>query len=166
MGNQQERLPTREYLAGFFDGEGSVGLFLCKAPHGEYLRPEISISQKHGPTTNLISLALNKYGIGNHVSCSFNKSQIHKITISGMLRCEAFIREIAPYTMLKFEELEMLQKFISLRRAVTKNTPYSVEEHAIRFRIMGIRTDRYKSAESSETNTPNAAKAVMIEPKL
>ena len=94
------------YVAGLFDGEGSVGLYYMKGRN--MWRPVVSIDQKRDTrSAKLISEIAEYYGSRVYYSgpdCRF------QLTRPDALR--RFITDVAPFTILKRAQLIVLETWL------------------------------------------------------
>ena len=140
-------LVSREYIAGLFDGEGTVRLIDASGPAGRTLRPEVTITHKQTWLLETVSASLASYGVGNHLSTGTHEG-VGRLTIAGLKRTKRFVDEVGPFVVLKQAELRLVGQFIARRLAVPPNTPYDGEDLRVPSRLRGLRN---AGRESSET---------------
>jgi hypothetical protein len=99
---------SREYIAGLFDGEGSVGLYRDKRVPGTF-KPSVRIElrdERH--TSKVLSELCRVYGVklsrNNRGMCRF-----HLYRVDTLLR---FIDDVLPFTHLKTTQLVLLQAWL------------------------------------------------------
>lgn len=114
---------SAEWIAGFFEGEGHVGIGIRKRDHG--LRPYavISITQKDPEIVNQL---VSYFGFGK--TYVVNSSQCRRWIVSRMEDIEAFIVEVLPFIQhtRKRKQLELALQFVAIRSS--KGVPFSQEQ--------------------------------------
>jgi hypothetical protein len=106
-----EALPriSVEWLAGFFDGEGSVSVQIS---YSAYATVSVTLTQKDA---KILALVMLKYNAGNVKSYKgANGATCHRWRVRGK-SAEQFLTEIAPYTIVKRRQIEKaleLLKFV------------------------------------------------------
>ena len=104
---------AKEYVAGFFDGEGSVGIYyLNNGKKSKIYRLEVQISQtENKETIKLLEFLKKTYG-GNIIRCIKYGNQMswmrYKLT---SLKALNFLKDIYPNIVLKKTQLEIAFKF-------------------------------------------------------
>ena len=108
---------TKDYIAGFVDGEGYIGLIKktsSKVTLGHYYKPCVKIAQKE---SNRHILDLLKAMYGGHIS----KSRQHANTntsvmweISNRPIVKKFLEDLKGKLILKDENLRLILKYIEL----------------------------------------------------
>jgi len=133
---------SREYIAGLFDGEGSISLIKARCRKGgQVLRPEVTITQKQTWLLEIVSASLASYGVGCHLSTrSYNG--VARLMIAGMKRTRRFIDEIGPFVVLKQAQLQVVAQFIAKRLSMPPNTPYDGEDWLAPGQILNLRNTR------------------------
>jgi hypothetical protein len=103
---------STEYIAGLFDGEGSVGLYHTKRQRGRTFSPSIRIDlrdERH--TARLLSDLCARYDVKlvrtARGECSFRLTKGDTI-----LR---FIDDVLPFTRLKTTQLVLLQAWLETK---------------------------------------------------
>lgn len=100
---------TIQWLAGFFDGEGSIS---AQISYDLYVTVDVSITQKD---PKILSLILLRYNNGNLVDYKgANNATCYKWRIRGK-SAEKFLSDIAPFSIVKRRQIEKaleLLKFI------------------------------------------------------
>lgn len=106
-----------DYIAGFVDGEGYIGLIKNSSKKGilgHYYKPCVKIAQKE---SNRIILDMLKSQYGGHIS----KSRQHDNTnpsvmweISNRPMVKLFLKDLKDKLILKKENLELILDFIEL----------------------------------------------------
>jgi intein-encoded DNA endonuclease-like protein len=132
---------SKEYIAGFFDADGSVSIIYQRVKRGQSLRPEVSIVQNNVPMLNVIKDSLNSYGIGCHISLRKYKAT-HRLMVNGLKRVEKFIDTIGPYIVLKRKEIELIGKFVDGRLSINKNVPYNEWELSLPGKLKNLKKHR------------------------
>ena len=113
-----------EYIAGFFDGEGSVGLY--KTGNSYYLRSQLT-QNKSELSDKLFEYLRNKYGgsIGKQNTLS------GKVKYNWQLNSEKayfFLKEIEPHLVLKKEQAQISIKWFEQKIAKTRNAKGQIEK--------------------------------------
>ncbi|MCI0559809.1 MAG: LAGLIDADG family homing endonuclease [Nitrososphaera sp.] len=83
--NQQERLLTPEYLAGFIDGEGCFSISIHPNPNAKWgwlIDPDFTINQHH-QSLELLESIQKFFGCGKIYEKSPNKSNVLTFTVYG-----------------------------------------------------------------------------------
>src|SRR5947209_7789776 len=109
-------LVSREYIAGLFDGEGSISLTQVTGPRGRALRPEVTITRKERWLLETVGASLAAYGVGNHLSTRAHDGA-GRLRIAGLKRTQRFIDEVGPFVVLKRAQLRLVSAFIARRLA-------------------------------------------------
>ena len=100
-------IPTPEYIAGFFDGEGSVGLYYDKK--NQRWTPEINIGQKaDSRTRRLMDRIAVRYGVKVKLV-----NFMLRITIRRKEQILRFIEEILPHSTVKHTQLLVLNEWLA-----------------------------------------------------
>lgn len=108
------------WLAGFFDGDGSVGIYRRKArdTHPEEWFVRVSIGQKERRVLDLIKQELGGY---LHHRGSTNKhgryGEVWEL-IWTHKKAEPILELIAPYVLVKADEVRIAQEFRALKNKV------------------------------------------------
>jgi hypothetical protein len=108
-----------KWLAGFFDGEGCVGIYYRKpghhSPNGEYFL-RCQITQNNEPSIRWIAKCTNgnvRYQPRPKVpTASFGDAFVIYWTHR---KAEIFLKTIAPYCILKSEEIKLAFKFLDMK---------------------------------------------------
>ena len=113
-------LEARQYLAGFFDGEGTVGLYYHKGTKA--WRPTIRITQNYSGTA-LWQFQVWQQQFGGGIVVAKRP----RLDITLQLQSEAsirmFIGSIGPYTVLKKAQLHLLLVYLD-----TRTYPYRIHQ--------------------------------------
>lgn len=110
---------SHEYLAGFFDGEGTVGLYTDRK-NGTRLRASVAILLKND-TRNMRLLKT----IGDMYGVKVQQSRIAcRVKISKQQTLRKFIADILPYTTIKTTQLILLDSWL-------ENKTYGYRIHQI-----------------------------------
>ena len=111
ISNQSLSVGQLVYLAGFFDGEGSVGLYYQKAEKAWV--PKLSITQntsKH--VVRLFRLWADVFG--GRV-CVSSRKQISYVYLGRRASLMAFIQYVGPYCVGKKQQLIVLENWLMTR---------------------------------------------------
>lgn len=126
------------YFAGFFDGEGCVGIkkpSTRRTSHSPYVtvsqvRPEVLLQLKA------------TFGGGIHFASKCGKNGIWCWQMAGSKRVLEFLRQIEPYLVVKKAEAQVVMGAFRVHVRVKKSgTPAEIIElrEAARLRVMGMR---------------------------
>lgn len=110
-----------EYIAGFFDGEGSVGIY--KGAHG-HPQLRVQIGQR---TDSVFILEMIKVGYGGHISY---RDRSANWQIQGR-SAQRFLQDIVQHLILKKTQAELAIEYQD-RVLPGNNVPLSKEELEIR----------------------------------
>lgn len=106
-----EALPriTLEWLAGFFDGEGSV---IVQLSYDLYANAGITITQKD---PKILFLIMMKYGGDGELNAytGANNAKCARWRVRGKT-AEKFLKDIAPFVIVKRRQVEKALQLISL----------------------------------------------------
>jgi hypothetical protein len=94
--NQQERLLTPEYLAGFIDGEGCFSVSIHPNPNAKFgwlIDPDFTINQ-HRQSRELLESIRRFFGCGKIYEKSPNKSNVLTFTVYGR---RTILEKIIPF---------------------------------------------------------------------
>lgn len=115
--SQPHALP---YIAGFFDGEGSIGIYLNGAKYGRTLR--VQLTQTVTPqSTDLMTALRDRWG-GS--LCPFNKA-LRRSAWNWQVSAAsgyAFLLEVRPYLLLKADEADVALRWWA-NRALRRRGP-------------------------------------------
>lgn len=113
------------YIAGFFDGEGSVMVLTVKYSLGsrvQYrIRPVIKIAQK---TRYILDSIRDILGYGTIL---IGKNGCNTLQINGHDNIKDFISKVGPYVIIKHKQLEKMLELIDLQYRQGSH-PYTYEE--------------------------------------
>lgn len=120
------------YIAGFFDGEGSIGLYLSKRKSNSYVL-RTQLTQNVSPiVTTLFEKLKSKWG-GN---LSTQTTLSGKIKYNWQLNtngAEVFLKDIVGYLTLKKSQAELALEWISKRPSMTRDTMGRISSTPIEF---------------------------------
>ncbi len=99
---------SREYIAGLFDGEGTVGLYRDKRVLTTY-KPSIAIELRgEVHTVKVLATLCEMYGVKlartSRGTCTFRLSKTESLL--------QFINDVLPFTHLKTTQLVLLQAWL------------------------------------------------------
>jgi hypothetical protein len=128
---------TPDYIAGFIDGEGYIGIIKKKdytrkgcSALGYYFTPSIKISQSLKNSKVLVDIA-DWFGFGNFYQCdrgsSKNQAVANSLEFRGEKRCKVVIDKITPYLRVKHEQAKLLQEYFNLPKPSNGRTDYHNE---------------------------------------
>jgi len=106
------------YIAGFFDGEGSVSINIWKSKENKFgyiLTPSVSMCQKQIKVLEIIQEKL-KFG---KIEKIFEKKEISSKGNAYVLRIERkdmkkFIKDIKPFSIVKRQQLELMEEALEI----------------------------------------------------
>ncbi len=102
---------SKEYIAGLFDGEGSVGLYRDKRTVGVY-KPSLRIELRDEVgTVRLLGDLCEEYG----VKLSRSKRGTCVFSVYREEALKAFIGDILPFTRLKTAQLVLLDAWLETK---------------------------------------------------
>ena len=126
------------YMAGFFDGEGYVGISSDKPAWkngGVYYRMRVNVTQKD-PT---VLLSFRKiYGGTLHKG----KDGVWKWYIDGKKGC-VFLSDMMPYLIIKKEQAKLALEFSALNTGKGKSTEAKKRQEAISKEIKKLKVKQY-----------------------
>lgn len=121
------------YIAGFFDGEGSaMVLTIRREEETDVLfrfRPVVRIVQND---KTILEQMQKHLGFG-HVTLSSKGTYLY--VCNGHDNVEQFVRRIMPLAPMKGRILSLLQELIDFQRSHTRNIPYSKDDIITQLRI-------------------------------
>jgi len=130
------------YIAGLFDGDGSVAITSCKWKGGtKAIYIIISITSIHRDFLFNLKDWFKKQGISASVPLSRKRSPT--IQLSAEKSLKVFLKNVLPHACLKKRQLEIIQEALELRnqlkndknRTITNNlhlfNPYRKELHSL-----------------------------------
>ena len=107
------------YVAGLFDGEGSVSFIASKPPlrNAYTLNLRMSISASYESTRLALQEFLEENGIGSFTFASNNPFGISiRVTVIGWKNCEKFCNAMLPYVIEKKRHLEIVSRILELHK--------------------------------------------------
>jgi hypothetical protein len=94
-----------KYLAGFFDGEGSVAVYSNSDHRGYCLR--FQLGQNVSPQSTIIAEFLKKtYGVHLHVSGTLSGKKKYNMALSGW-KAAFLLEQLKPYLIIKRDQVEL-----------------------------------------------------------
>lgn len=106
----------RAYLAGFVDGEGSIGIYVCSGYKGRkyhYTRIMIGNTDKEIP-----QFMKDYYGGGLSKEHPLKGMTIYRWNASGKI-CDMVLRDIMPYLKQKQERAKLLLQYYQKRKMLS-----------------------------------------------
>ena len=147
MNNYPDEIDYR-WLAGFFDGDGSLGIYYRK-PRKDHLNGEYfiraQITQNNEPFMKWLANKTNAnihYQNGENHETTWGNSYIVYWTHA---KAEIFLQLIAPYIVLKKKELDLIFEFRSKQRKVGEfgaKPEYFKELERIRQQLRKLKKER------------------------
>lgn len=135
---------TIEYLAGFFDGEGSVGLYSHfrygrnKEIKTELILPQIVITQRDRKILNQIEVFLESNNIGCHLRSAKNGT-IYRLVITGLKEILKFCEMVVNYSFCKREELDIMINYCLSRIERGNNSHYTEQDYLCIGELMALK---------------------------
>lgn len=137
------------YLGPFFDGEGSVGLYLVNKQKRIGINPVISITNK-GIFLSQIKEFLDSENI-------FSDQQQMSVRIYHWKDVEKFIDKILPFTILKRKELTLLKQACKIHHKYnSNNNPHSrssIKDHVGEYAKIALKISSFKGLKGSKNGT-------------
>jgi hypothetical protein len=118
------------YIAGFFDGEGSVGVYHRTAGGNAkgaiYYTTMVQISQKRRA---VLDWMVERTGLGTVMQYKDRRTHdMHKWYVQGNSSCLTFLRFIAPYVIEKKDQVELAVHFCRNFKNMTNDARDNVIE--------------------------------------
>jgi len=172
MGDQQAKVSDQEYgwVAGFFDGEGSV-LLSVREKAGKNLSPKVQPGCKVQATDESsfekMHDILFRANLGHH--CSWAESRgftkagnpwraAWSINIVGLSRTKAFLEWLTPALSTKKERAELVLGYIARRQQHSDyRTPITEDEWAIIAKMRGMNPGKRPYSVELNRETPGAS---------
>lgn len=119
--NLQKTLLDNSWLAGIWDGEGSIGFTHVRRKRGkDYFCPLVSIGNTSREMMEEILRIMGKIGINPHITFQERKSKKHSPCWKFMIRRHEQIRNflptIIPFLITKKELAELLVEYTTIRK--------------------------------------------------
>lgn len=107
------------WFAGFFDGEGSIGIQIIQTQTGIVFQPKIQISQQD---TNILKEIKKKLQIKNKIQIqklqNINQyivtKQVHLLVVSNLEDCLRISKLIYPFVKVKRKQLQIFIEFLEI----------------------------------------------------
>lgn len=119
------------WLAGFVDGEGSIGFDKVSSKR-DFHYPTITITNCHLLTMERIINILSDYGIRFWVTTPNHRNSKWKpykvVVIRGLRRVKPFLELLLPYLYTKREQAQLVLDFANYRLSLPAKTPYGDKE--------------------------------------
>lgn len=133
------KTPTElAYLAGFFDGEGYVGIstdYPKWAKGNSYLRLRVNITQKD---KKILEMIKDIYGGTLHKG----KDGVHKWYVDGQ-KAISFLKDVLPFLILKKEQTKLAIEFVSLNVGKNKSVEQRTRQQEIAVKIKELKREQY-----------------------
>lgn len=117
-----------QYLAGFFDADGCVGIYSRGPDKGYQVNVAIANSGKHGRI--ICDKLVERYG--GCVTTQKAKKSTHRDTfwfrLNGRGKCRQFLSDIVPYLIIKKDQAELCLEFIEWWDSVVSVSRYALKE--------------------------------------
>jgi len=128
---------TVSWLAGFIDGEGSIGF--DKTSKKDFHYPHVIITSTHKPTIERVVEILSAIGVQCWVTKHTVKNPKHKqdwnVIIRGLKRVKPLLDIIIPHLFTKREQAQAILDFTNYRLSLPSHTPYGGKEKSIIARL-------------------------------
>lgn len=113
---------TNSYFAGFFDGEGSVGIYKTKqSKHsrgsGFWYKPRVSASNSVRPILKKMQ-SLYGGGLVSFAPRTENRSWEHSWSLTTNRPIELFLLKVLPYLVVKYEQANTMMQLIRMNGSV------------------------------------------------
>lgn len=136
--NQAGKLGTIGWIAGFFDGEGYIGLWKRtdhRINYKDTYRPQVTIANTDKKTIDYLSEQLKILNIAHFVKTNNPRNEKWRtywtVEITGFKRLGKFVNFILDHCVTKREQVLLVKEFIDRRSLVDKNVPYIARDHEI-----------------------------------
>lgn len=109
------------YIAGFFDGEGSIGIYVRRGSEGRLLLlPSVSATQSEPHHQVLLDIR-RIYGGGLYPKINYDQqsSQRWDWRLSSADKVRAFLTDILPYLRIKYDRAQLMLETLDLASKVT-----------------------------------------------
>jgi len=161
MGNSQVNI-SWEWLAGFYDGEGTLALSKIESKGHLNYRPQVDLSNTNHEVMQAIVDFLQLHGISVYVDYSKHHHKFHRdanrqhkqrmrIRIARMAQVKCFLGYIVPYLQLKRQNAWLLLEFVDSRASGYIRTTDRDHEIYNQLKQLTVKGDLI---ESSTTLTP------------
>jgi hypothetical protein len=128
-------LLSKEYIAGFFDGEGHVSITYTKRPSGMDAKLCVKLTNTHLPVLETIqsmyggSITATKKSAEHYLQCYVLGFSVEQ--------SKTFLTDLLPFLVIKHSQAKLALKFSTTvyRRG---RAPVSVEEHNLRQECMTL----------------------------
>lgn len=174
MGNQQERSIQEARIAMLFETEGYFSLRVIKrGPEREYdIKPVVGVTNTSSNLIEWTAKTLDDFKIGRYVQWvkphGLGKLPQGRVLIEGIKRVSTFLPIIRPWMLVKAEQADLIQEFISSRLSNMGNYTDRELEIADKVRRMAQKGPKPAALKSSETlcRTPKWTKTYLVEDKV
>ena len=171
MGNPQAKVSDIEYgwLAGFFDGEGSVVLTIRPSAGkngGPKVQPMALLAGTDQASLDAITSILERVQVGHHVAWGIPKGTARNgnayqrawvVRIVGLKRTKHFIEWLVPALHTKRERAELVLQYIAARQAHSDfRTPIQAEEWAMAMLMKSLNSKTQPFTREVTLNTERA----------
>jgi|GEM_PF-3897646 len=124
--NKQNKI-SWQYLAGFYDGEGTIGLKVVKEKRpsrikgetgGWYMSPYLEVANTNLKILQIIQRFLNDEGIMSHIRSAnygLNQQRGHALRVQSYSGIKKFLKNIYSYSLIKQEQINIVYKFFEVR---------------------------------------------------
>lgn len=139
----------KAYLAGLWDGEGSITVWKTERSKGvPKIIPCITLTNTNEDMILYAERLLHSVGVKyfKHSYDRKNAKRIHQLTCRNLESVKKFLESVTPYLVAKKKQAQMTLQFVSGRldtllykpRGWNTHAPYSQEELAISDEIMAL----------------------------
>lgn len=135
--NHAGKTEDANWLGGFFDGEGYIGLYKRndhRPSRRLSYRASVVIANTDKETIDRTSEILHSFNIPHRICLAPSKNgwrECWTVKIDGLKRMEKFVYFIEKYCFTKRHQVSLMKEFVEKRMAVNKNVPYSKRDHEI-----------------------------------
>jgi len=142
---------TPEYVAGFFDGEGSARVRKDHSKKsGDFIRVEISIANTN---MDILKAIQAQYGgqIRTIKTAKSGAKPVHRIYWSSLDNASSFIDIVYPYVIGKKLQLNLLREYLS-HHSSNSRSPVTDEDWALVTKSLQL---NFRIHSRNHLNTPN-----------
>ena len=153
MENPQERLVSKEFVAGLIVGEGWFGLTVQKTPrlkmkYGFTIRPRFALQMNDTETMEMVIASMKAWDLPVWVEKTRKGT---RIAVGGMKRTKRIAEFFIPLlTGEKRKAAEIVKEFAELRLSKPQNAPYGEDEFHLVERIRGVNFQRFPVISTGE----------------
>ncbi len=114
-----------QYIAGFFDGEGSIGVYKTSGKNNWHLRTQLA-QNKSNNSTRIMEYLKNRYGGNISIQITLSNKNKYNWQLNSN-KCAKFLKDIEPYLVLKKKQAQIAIKWQLSRPSVTRNSKGQIQ---------------------------------------